>query len=120
MYVTRHDLNIINIISRWALLNQLAPRPTPVDRRQLQIILQMPFRMNVQKALTWGVETKGQRSTYPSTCIRQPWSFFLGILPIPLDERTDKPYSKIFFIWFSVNINILSYEEFPASQSIVC
>ena len=42
-------------------------------------------------------------------------SFFSpGILPVPLDERTDKPYSKIFFIWFSMNVNILSYVEFPS------
>ena len=45
--------------------------------------------------------------------------FFLGILPVPLDERTDEPYRKIFFLWLSVNINILSYANFLAS-SFVC
>ncbi|TFK62228.1 cytosine-purine permease [Pluteus cervinus] len=32
-----------------------------------------------------------------------------GIRPVPLEERTDTQYSKIFFIWFSANFNILSF-----------
>ncbi|KAF8656966.1 hypothetical protein AX16_002321 [Volvariella volvacea WC 439] len=32
-----------------------------------------------------------------------------GIRPTPLEERTDTRYSKIFFIWFSANFNILSF-----------
>ena len=36
----------------------------------------------------------------------------LGIQLVPLDERIDKPYSKIFFIFFSMNVNILSYVLF--------
>ncbi|CAA7268419.1 unnamed protein product [Cyclocybe aegerita] len=32
-----------------------------------------------------------------------------GIWPVPLDERVDRPYSKIFFVWFSMNFNILSF-----------
>ncbi|KAF8991743.1 cytosine-purine permease [Cyathus striatus] len=32
-----------------------------------------------------------------------------GIDPIPLEKRTDTQYSKIFFIWFSSNFNILSF-----------
>ncbi|KAJ3488966.1 hypothetical protein NLJ89_g11567 [Agrocybe chaxingu] len=31
-----------------------------------------------------------------------------GIWPVPLNERVDRPYSKIFFVWFSMNFNILS------------
>ena len=42
----------------------------------------------------------------------------LGIQLVSLDERTDKPYSKIFFIFFSMNVNILSYvdSEFLVSR----
>ncbi|KAF9482731.1 NCS cytosine-purine permease [Pholiota conissans] len=32
-----------------------------------------------------------------------------GISPVPLDERVNHPYSKIFFVWFSMNFNILSF-----------
>ncbi|KAF8799760.1 NCS cytosine-purine permease [Phlegmacium glaucopus] len=32
-----------------------------------------------------------------------------GISPVPLDEREDKPYSKTFFMWFSMDVNILSF-----------
>ncbi|KJA26966.1 hypothetical protein HYPSUDRAFT_198737 [Hypholoma sublateritium FD-334 SS-4] len=44
----------------------------------------------VNKLLTWGVEER-------------------GINPVPIDERVGHPYSKIFFIWFSMNVNILSF-----------
>ncbi|KAH9477681.1 Purine-cytosine permease fcyB [Psilocybe cubensis] len=40
--------------------------------------------------LTWGVESR-------------------GIAPVPLDERVGHPFSKIFFVWFSMNFNILSF-----------
>ncbi|KAF8157054.1 NCS cytosine-purine permease [Crassisporium funariophilum] len=43
-----------------------------------------------KRMLTWGVESR-------------------GIRPVPIDERTDRPYSKIFFVWFSMNFNILSF-----------
>ncbi|KAF8991748.1 cytosine-purine permease [Cyathus striatus] len=48
---------------------------------------------------------------------REPWFRKLlklgvevrGIQPIPQEERTDAQFSKIFFIWFSANINVLSF-----------
>ncbi|PPQ78416.1 hypothetical protein CVT25_011891 [Psilocybe cyanescens] len=43
-----------------------------------------------RKLLTWGVESR-------------------GISPVPLDERVGHPFSKIFFVWFSMNFNILSF-----------
>ncbi|KDQ60371.1 hypothetical protein JAAARDRAFT_126119 [Jaapia argillacea MUCL 33604] len=43
-----------------------------------------------KKLLSWGVEAR-------------------GILPVPVEERTDKQFSKIFFIWLSANFNILSF-----------
>ena len=83
--------------------------------------------------LTFGIETRGEHLILLLTSFTHLlhfvenlfFSFFpppKGILPVPLDERTDKPYSKIFFIWFSMNVNILSYVlvvEFLASRLIV-
>ncbi|PFH47937.1 hypothetical protein AMATHDRAFT_76967 [Amanita thiersii Skay4041] len=44
----------------------------------------------MKKLLSWGVESR-------------------GIIPVPIEERTDRTVSKIFFIWFSANFNILSF-----------
>ncbi|KAI0777793.1 cytosine-purine permease [Trametes elegans] len=43
-----------------------------------------------RKLLQWGLETR-------------------GITPVPIRERVDTQYSKIFFIWLSCNFNILSF-----------
>ncbi|EMD31874.1 hypothetical protein CERSUDRAFT_119154 [Gelatoporia subvermispora B] len=43
-----------------------------------------------RRLMKWGVEAR-------------------GILPVPAEQRTDTQYSKIFFIWFSANFNILSF-----------
>ncbi|KAJ7596499.1 NCS cytosine-purine permease [Mycena floridula] len=43
-----------------------------------------------KQLLTWGVEAR-------------------GILPVSAEDRTDTQFSKIFFIWFSANFNILSF-----------
>ncbi|KAI0646407.1 NCS cytosine-purine permease [Trametes meyenii] len=43
-----------------------------------------------RKLLQWGLETR-------------------GITPVPLRERVDTQYSKLFFIWLSWNTNILSF-----------
>ncbi|KAG6872097.1 hypothetical protein C0995_013021 [Termitomyces sp. Mi166 len=32
-----------------------------------------------------------------------------GILPVRYEERTDTQFRKIFFVWFSMNVNILSF-----------
>ncbi|CCM02509.1 uncharacterized protein FIBRA_04611 [Fibroporia radiculosa] len=51
----------------------------------------LPFyRQWMQKLLNWGVEER-------------------GILPVSPEDRTDKQYSKICFIWLSANFNILSF-----------
>ncbi|KAI0064983.1 NCS cytosine-purine permease [Artomyces pyxidatus] len=34
---------------------------------------------------------------------------YRGIHPVPLDERVDTQFNKIFFIWLSGNLNILSF-----------
>ncbi|TDL19554.1 cytosine-purine permease [Rickenella mellea] len=44
----------------------------------------------IRRLLGWGVEAR-------------------GILPVPRAQRTDRQFSKIFFIWFSANFNILSF-----------
>ncbi|KAF8954891.1 cytosine-purine permease [Flammula alnicola] len=49
-----------------------------------------PSNWLARRLLTWGVEAR-------------------GISPVPLEERVDHPYSKIFFVWFSMNFNILSF-----------
>ncbi|KAF5318815.1 hypothetical protein D9619_010747 [Psilocybe cf. subviscida] len=43
-----------------------------------------------RKLRTWGVESR-------------------GVAPVPVDERVGHPYSKIFFVWYSMNFNILSF-----------
>ncbi|KAG9218319.1 hypothetical protein CCMSSC00406_0007310 [Pleurotus cornucopiae] len=43
-----------------------------------------------QKLKRWGVEST-------------------GIQPIPVEERTDTQYHKLFFFWFTANVNILSF-----------
>ncbi|KIK61445.1 hypothetical protein GYMLUDRAFT_225128 [Collybiopsis luxurians FD-317 M1] len=40
--------------------------------------------------LSWGVEGR-------------------GISPVPISERTDTQYYKLFFLWFTMNFNILSF-----------
>ncbi|KAI6150039.1 permease for cytosine/purines, uracil, thiamine, allantoin-domain-containing protein [Pisolithus thermaeus] len=32
-----------------------------------------------------------------------------GIVPVPYEQRTDRQFYKIFFVWFSMNFNILSF-----------
>ena len=52
------------------------------------------------------VESRGRHFTLLTTPTLD--HLILGILPVPLDERTDRPYRKIFFIWFSLNVNIVT------------
>lgn len=57
------------------------------------------------RLLTWGVELRGSLLDIIrgiSECSA------LGIQPVPLEQRTDTQFSKIFFIWLSMNVNILS------------
>ncbi|KAF8991747.1 hypothetical protein BDQ17DRAFT_269380 [Cyathus striatus] len=56
------------------------------------------------------------RGAYEHADDREPWCKNLlnlevearGIQPIPQSERTDAQFSKIFFIWFSANVNVLT------------
>ena len=68
-----------------------------------------------RKLLTLGVESRGSCSIYLIASVISSL-VYLGIQPVSLAERIDKPYSKTFFVWFSMNINILSYEGFLASS----
>ncbi|KAF8830118.1 hypothetical protein HHX47_DHR2000736 [Lentinula edodes] len=43
-----------------------------------------------KRLLSWGVESR-------------------GISPVPSSQRTDTSYYKLFFIWFTMNFNILSF-----------
>lgn len=63
----------------------------------------------VNKFLTWGVEYRGT-STRRSRCLLQGAElWYEGIHPVPVEARTETHFSKIFFIWMSANVNILSY-----------
>ncbi|PPQ80372.1 hypothetical protein CVT26_008273 [Gymnopilus dilepis] len=44
----------------------------------------------MRRLATWGVEER-------------------GIVPVPLEERTDEQYSKLCFVWFSSNLTILTF-----------
>ncbi|KAJ3716642.1 permease for cytosine/purines, uracil, thiamine, allantoin-domain-containing protein [Lentinula raphanica] len=43
-----------------------------------------------KRLLSWGVESR-------------------GISPVPPSQRTDTSYYKLFFLWFTINLNILSF-----------
>jgi len=75
-----------------------------------------------RKLLTWGVEARGEyfvsrswnsifdQSALPrdiANLIHAPANL-TGISPVPVEERTETRFVKIFFIWLSANANILS------------
>ena len=75
-----------------------------------------------KKLLTWGVEARGEYFVSRSSnsifdqnappcdianLIRAPANL-TGISPVPIAERTETRFIKIFFIWLSANANILS------------
>ncbi|KLO11397.1 NCS cytosine-purine permease [Schizopora paradoxa] len=49
--------------------------------------------------VSWGVESR-------------------GIFPVPPEQRVDKQFHKIFFIWFSANFNILSFSAGTVGPSV--
>lgn len=59
----------------------------------------------------YGIEARGVSRAQRPWPIRDPNAepVVSGILPVPPERRTDTQYSKIFFIWFSMNFNILSF-----------
>jgi len=63
-------------------------------------------KKRISNLFDWGVEARGLSDNYSTGSFSQHST---GISPIPLDKRVNRPYSKIFFIWFSMNFNILSY-----------
>lgn len=60
-----------------------------------------------EKLLQLGVEARGQ--SILGQYRFQGTKLVLGIYPVPEEKRTDRQFSKIFFIWFSMNFNILAY-----------
>ena len=60
----------------------------------------------VRNLFNRGVETRGLLLQFSTKLFPQQST---GISPVPLDKRVNRPYTKIFFIWFSMNFNILSY-----------
>jgi hypothetical protein len=61
----------------------------------------------VRKLLRWGVEARGVTISL-SLCDIFLTLDLTGILPVPPNLRTDTQFSKIFYIWLSANLNILS------------
>jgi hypothetical protein len=60
----------------------------------------------IHRLLNWGVETRGW--FYMSTTYMQCLTFFLkGIAPVPLKEKTDVAFSRMFTFWFTISVNIL-------------
>jgi hypothetical protein len=55
----------------------------------------------LSKIASWGVELR-------------------GIAPVPLEERTDKRYINVFFVWFTMSTNLLPSVHFSTQQSIRC
>ncbi|KAF8621764.1 hypothetical protein AX15_007503 [Amanita polypyramis BW_CC] len=62
----------------------------PLSWRERPFYSREIFNSWTSKLSTWGVETR-------------------GIQPVPIEERTDTQAIKIFFIWFSTNLNVLSF-----------
>jgi hypothetical protein len=65
-----------------------------------------------EKLLDWGVEERG---AYRMILTSQPNQrtvglpcHSIGIRPVDIEERTETHFIKIFFVWLSANMNILS------------
>jgi len=69
-----------------------------------------------QRLLKWGVETRGKPNFI---LISIHFHISTGIRPVPVEERTDDSYSKIFTLWFTVNFNVLSYVFFVTLYPIL-
>lgn len=63
-----------------------------------------------KQLLLWGVEARGTLADL-TECLELRGYMNTGIRPVQPEERTDTQFSKIFFIWFTMNFNILSYEK---------
>jgi len=61
--------------------------PTDIDDAESQI---ERSRMSpwLSKLMSWGVEVR-------------------GVKPVPLEERVDKRFINVFFVWFSMSTNLL-------------
>lgn len=63
-----------------------------------------------KRLLSWGVESRGTFFSMHLCYIQNQTDFLdVGISPVPVEERTDTQYYKLFFIWFTMNFNILSF-----------
>jgi hypothetical protein len=78
-----------------------------------------------EKLLGWGVEERGAYDlglTTWSTLIRERLGSFachsIGIRPVDIEERTETHFIKIFFVWLSANMNILSCVCPPYSNTV--
>ncbi|KIM74151.1 hypothetical protein PILCRDRAFT_828567 [Piloderma croceum F 1598] len=82
----------------WNKMQEQQDRPASDDQEKVDPPLPSPIKQFEagysdrwsKQLLTWGVEAR-------------------GIRPVHIDQRTDTQFSKIFFIWFTMNFNILSF-----------
>lgn len=61
-----------------------------------------------KKLLGLGIESRGVFGVVCCYSVFMAKVFVIGILPVPVELRTDRQFYKIFFIWFAFNFNILS------------
>lgn len=80
----------------------------------------LPWERISRNLLALSVESKGK---LPASAISESLHFPISLVVRDstysfgsLDEGSDKPYRKSFFMWFSMNVDILSYEGFLASS----
>ncbi|KAH7911184.1 permease for cytosine/purines, uracil, thiamine, allantoin-domain-containing protein [Hygrophoropsis aurantiaca] len=72
---------------------------------------------DVEKDSVSASHTGSNESDVSSKWRSQPWARALlswgveerGTVPVPYEQRTDTQFYKIFFVWFSMNFNILSF-----------
>lgn len=62
--------------------------------------------LSLPRGFRWGVEARGSSdlSSFPAISHIPP----IGTVPVRDEDRNDTQFYKIFFVWFSINFNILS------------
>jgi hypothetical protein len=65
--------------------------PSPVVASDVDVAESQSYKPTqkwLRKISGWGVETR-------------------GITPVPMEERTDKRFINVFFVWFTLSTNLL-------------
>lgn len=67
-----------------------SPLATPVDIAVAESQNYSKPKQWLDKLSSWGVETR-------------------GVTPVPIEERIDKRFINVFFVWFTMSTNLLPY-----------